>query len=394
MTTNKNKNFLLDNRFILWRLTGDKDMEAYWDAYLKNHPDSKDEFDNAICDFSRLKLNNSSLTDSEFLRLKERIYASTSGMHVKKRSLVLRLFPYAAAACITLIIGFSLYIYNNLVSDKNELITKNIIIGEDLDEKDILLITDNETTYFSKDVHMQVDKSGKATIQEAEGSESNVREVEKSIMNKMVVPYGKRSKLVLSDGTKVWLNSGSVLEFPSVFTEKTRSVNLIGEMYVEVSKDSKRQFVVHTLDFQVKVYGTKFNVTSYSGNEPQSVVLVEGSVSVKTAQKEEARLAPNDMLVYQNNHIDKKKVDVTEFISWKDGYILLDHTPVDVVLKRMERFYNLSFDIQSDVNLSSKTCTGKIFLSDNLDDVMATISLLSSTKYERKDKMIYIYFTL
>jgi hypothetical protein len=392
MMTNRNKNFLSDDSFILWRLTGDKELEAYWDAFLEDHPDLRDEFTDAIHDFSKIKLYNGSLTDAEFVRLRARIKASTSGMLVKNRSLVMRYLPYVAVASIALIVGFSLYFYNKPLTDKNEWITKHIIVGENLDAKDIYLITD-KTTSFAKNVHMQVDKSGKATIYEAEGGKTVAKEVETSKTNMLVVPYGKRSQLVLSDGTKVWLNSGSVLEFPSVFTGKTRNVGLIGEMYIEVSENTKKPFVVQTPDFQVMVHGTKFNVTSYRNNEPQSVVLVEGSVAVNTATKEEAILTSNDMLVYQNNRWEKQQVDVTEYVSWKDGYLLVEHTPVDVVLKRMERFYNLSFNIQPDIDLTSKTCTGKIILSDNLDDVMATISLLSSTKYVREDKMIYLYIT-
>jgi ferric-dicitrate binding protein FerR (iron transport regulator) len=96
------------------------------------------------------------------------------------------------------------------------------------------------------------------------------------------------------------------------------------------------------------------------------------------------------MLTYYNDRVDKKQVNVSNYVSWKDGYLMLQQTPIAEVLKQMERYYNLSFDIQEPVDLQSKTCTGKIYLSDNLDNVMTTISLLSSTKYTRDDKKIYI----
>ncbi|MDR1097790.1 MAG: DUF4974 domain-containing protein, partial [Tannerella sp.] len=82
---------------------------------------------------------------------------------------------------------------------------------------------------------------------------------------------------------------------------------------------------------------------------------------------------------------------VTRYISWKDGYLQLDKTPVAEVLKQVERYYNLSFDMQENLDLSTKKCSGKIYLSDNLDNVMKTISLLSGTRYERDDKNIYIH---
>ena len=87
---------------------------------------------------------------------------------------------------------------------------------------------------------------------------------------------------------------------------------------------------------------------------------------------------------------DKQAVDVNRIISWKDGYLTLDRTPVSEVLKQIGRYYNLAFDYKADVNLQKRTCTGKIYLSDNLDYVMTTVALLSSTGYEKQGNRIYI----
>ncbi|MDR1202564.1 MAG: FecR family protein [Tannerellaceae bacterium] len=383
----KGKDFFQDEKFILWRLTDDKELEGYWQTFLKNNPSLSADMEEAIRQFSKIQINKEALTDLEYARLRNCI--QTSVAQTKKRR-IYRFIAYATAACVACILVFSLF-YNQFQPDTTFL-AQNIIVGENLDEEDICLITDSTSTSFSNDIHVQVDKSGKTTVKESEGTKSTVLEGGKTAMNKLVVPYGKRSQLELSDGTKVWVNSGSVLEFPSVFTNDMRSINLIGEMYIEVMPDSKKPFYVNTSDFRVKVHGTKFNISAYHDNGVQSVVLVEGSVSVKTQSKEEAFLAPNEMLTYLNNQWDRKTVDVTQYVSWKDGYVLLDHTPINIVLQWMERYYNLSFKINSDVNLTTKTCTGKIYLSDDLDDVMKTVSLLSSTKYTRQEKTIYIQY--
>jgi hypothetical protein len=388
MINNNDKNFLLDDDFILWQLTGDQSLDAYWKVYMENNPSARKEFDAAILEFSKIRLDKAFLSDVEFIRLRQRIHTSVAQLKTKKR--IQRFVSYVAAACLILIIAGSFY-YNYTHTEKEKLSLENMIVGENLSEKDIYLITDAATTSFKKDVVVQIDKNGKTTVQETGGEKSTMPEVETTAMNKLVVPYGKRAQLELSDGTKVWLNSGSVLEFPATFTGKTRNINLVGEMYIDVTKDSKTPFFVYTPDFQIKVCGTKFNVSAYHDNNFQSVVLVEGSVGVKMESKDETFLLPNDMLVYRDNHLDKKKVDVMQYVSWKDGYILLDHTPIDAVLKRIERYYNLSFDIQDNVDITLKTCTGKIYLSDNLDDVMTAISLLSSVKYIRDNKIIYIH---
>ncbi|MCL3851590.1 MULTISPECIES: FecR family protein [Parabacteroides] len=388
MTTIKNyKDFLQNADFILWRLTGDSFLETYWEEFIEENPTLSKEMNKAIKEFSKIKLNKNTLTETEYNALLKRIHVSSS--QIKSSKWLRQFIPYVAAVCFTLIIGISFYFIKS-APEKIELLSENIIVGENLDEKDIYLITDAGTTTFSQNVHVQVNENGSTIVQEADGNKSTIIEKEKSTMNKLVVPYGKRSKLELSDGTKVWLNSGSTLEFPSVFTEKTRIVNLIGEMYIEVAKNPLRPFLVNTPDIQVKVYGTTFNISTYPDNSPQSVVLVEGSVGIKTESDKEILLIPNEMFAYQNHKWSKSEVDNTKYISWKDGYIVLDKTPIEEVLKQIERYYNLSFKIDKNLDLQSKTCTGKIYLSDNLDNIMTTISLLSSTGYQRDDKTIYI----
>jgi hypothetical protein len=383
-----NMNFLQNDDFILWQLTGDQELETYWTTYVADNPSTRDELDVAIRKFSNVRLTKGLLSDSELVRLRQRIQVSASWQIRKQR--MRKLIRYAAVACLISAFAGALY-YNYTQKGKGISLQESILMSENLKEKKIYLITDTETASFTKDIVIQIDKNGKTIVRETDGGKLMVLETRKTKTNELVVPYGKRSRIELSDGTKVWLNSGSVLKFPTTFTGKTRNVYLAGEMYVEVAEDLKKPFFAHTSDFQVKVYGTRFNISAYRDSQSQSVVLVEGSVGVKTESEKETFLVPNDMLVYHDKHWDKKEVDVREYVSWKDGYLLLNRTPIDRVLQRMERYYNLSFDIQNTVDIVSKTCTGKIYLSDNPDDVMSAISLLYSIQYTREENIIYIH---
>ena len=103
-------------------------------------------------------------------------------------------------------------------------------------------------------------------------------------MNTLVVPRGRRSSLLLADGSRIWVNSGSVLRFPSHFDEKQRLIEAEGEIYIEVVK-AKIPFLVKTDKFTVNVLGTKFNISSYTDEEESTVVLVEGSVNVCTKKE-------------------------------------------------------------------------------------------------------------
>ncbi|MDR1556543.1 MAG: FecR domain-containing protein [Tannerellaceae bacterium] len=328
----KQIDFLRNDDFILWQLTGDRELEARWQAYIADNPSAREELEAAIRKFSGLRLTSTVLSDSESAGLRQRIHTSVARQAKKQR--IRRLIQYAAAACLIAAFAGTLH-YNYTRKEKENVVQE---------------------------------------------------------MNDLVIPSGKRSQLELSDGTKVWLNSGSVLKFPTTFQGKTRNVYLVGEMYAEVAKDPDKPFLVHTPDFQVKVYGTRLNISAYHDNRSQSVVLVEGSVGVKTETEKETLLAPNDMLVRHNKHWDKKEVDVREYVSWKDGYMLLNHTPIDRVLQRMERYYNLSFTIQDTTETVSRTCTGKIYLSENPEDVLAAISLLYSIRYTRNENMISIHY--
>lgn len=389
MEQNK-KNFLQDNLFITWHLTGDPNLQAYWEDYIEKHPDEKDEFENAIHNLSRVQLNKEALTDIEYHQLLNRIHSSVDKANKKKHSHIF--LRYAAAVCILAVISFSFYRYYQHNTVKLPFLSESLIVGENLEEKEIYLITDSETTSFSKDVRVHINEKGSAVVEElGEGGKSKVVETGETKMNKLVVPYGKRSQLQLADGTNVWVNSGSVLEFPSTFTGDTRMVNLVGEMFVDVAKDSHKPFIINTQQLQVKVYGTQFNVSAYQDNTPPAIVLVEGSVGVKAAShKDEIQMKPHEMLTFENNIFTKKNVDILQYISWKDGYLVLQKTSMTNVLKQVERYYNLTFDIPQSNELTSLTCTGKIYLSNDLDNVMETISLLSTTKYRRNEKMIYI----
>lgn len=389
MTNKQHKNFLTNRDFIAWRLTGDPSLKIFWEEYIVAHPEEKESFEKAIHEFHKIKLNKQTLQAIEEEQLLNRIH--TSAGNTKKRKQIFYWKRYVAAASILLIAGISLYLFYQPKEDNPPLFSDNMLVWEDLEEKEISLITDEESTTFSGDIRVHLDENGSAVVEEIGSRTSKVVGTGKTKMNKLIVPYGKRSQLTLADGTRVWVNSGSVLEFPSVFTGKTRNISLIGEMYLEVTKDADKPFLVHTKGMQVQVHGTRFNVSTYHETVHPSVVLVEGSVSIKSPSvTDEVLLSPNDMLTLVDNRFEKKQVDVSRYTSWKDGYLLLNRTPMNEVIQLIERYYNLSFRTSPINNLAEITCTGKIYLSEDVNNVMETITLLSNTKYKRENKTIYL----
>ncbi len=385
-----NKNYthftdlLKDQEFLRWQLLTDEKLNEYWHAFFVQHPELENELQKAIDYLKKEGLNKNDLQNNERSDLFERIQMSVNQKRKRRMRHVL-LYASSAAAVALLIIGITLF--RPAVKPLNAS-HEELIIGELLHNQDIQFITSGGAISFDHDVEVTLDEKGTVEITQRDSNVTRL-DVNREVVNSLIVPYGKRSTLTLADGTRVWLNSGSVLEFPAQFLGKSREVRLTsGEMYVEVAHDQNKPFYVHTPDFKVRVYGTKFNLSSYEGTS-HSVVLVEGSVSVVT-DAAETLLKPNEQLLISEGTIEQQKVDVTRYTSWKDGFLLLDNTPMTEVLEQVGRYYNLSFNYEQDMNLKKRTCSGKIYLSENFENVMTTIALLSATRYEKVNDRIYI----
>ena len=382
--------FLKDEKFLRWQLLEDESLNDYWENFVQNNPQTKDEIEHAISYLKNTALNTNMLSDTDRSKLLDRIQSSIEKKEKRKR--ISRIIQIGAAACIAIafvVFGKQLFIDNK---DKSNIANnQELIVGNLLKSEDIQLITGDKSRQYSNNIEVKIDEKGNAKVLDSNKKQEEIK-IDRSTENKLIVPYGKRTQLNLSDGTKVWLNSGSVLVFPTQFSEKTRSIELLsGEIYLEVAHDSHKSFIVNTHDFKVKVYGTKFNISAYD-DSPKSVVLVEGSIGLQSTKgANETKLSPNEQAIVTGiGTFNKHRVDVTTYISWKNGYLSFDETPMTEVLKQIGRYYNLSFNFDKDVNLQKRTCSGKIYLSDNLDNVMTTIGLLTSTRYIKQNGQIYI----
>lgn len=383
----KYTDYLTDPQFIRWQLMPDEDSIAYWDEYIQRFPDAIKEIRYAISYLKKEGLNKSSLKEFEQHQLFEKIQRSVRYEKQKKRREITWYSSAASVAIAIIVVAIGLLLPSREISSNPQ---EELIVGELLHNKDIQLITSGESLSFQNDITVTLGEDGTAQIMQ-KNSETSKIEIARDKLSSLVVPYGKRSTLMLSDGSKVWLNSGSVLEFPARFSDKKREIRLTsGEMYIEVTHDEKRPFHVETKQFNVRVHGTKFNLSAYP-DAPQFLVLAEGSVGLQSSNHTELLLKPNEQAVYTDEGIfETRHVDVTRFISWKDGFLTFDKTPMTEVLQLIGKYYNLSFDFENDVNLQKRTCTGKIYLSESIDNAMITITLLSSTRYDKRDNKIFI----
>lgn len=376
--------FLQDEDFIRWRLFQTEDTCYYWDRFQAENPQLKPQLLEAIRLFQTVRLGNRQLTADD----KQAIHHLILQMvHRQKRRKIM--FRTVSAAAILLIGIISLLFIRQMKVTDQSVTGVNAIMGETLPSEEIYLITGDKKTELAHNAHIGVTQEGKVVI-----TDSNKQERQLSLadteLNRLVVPKGRRSNLTLSDGSRIWLNSGTQLDFPGEFRGKTREISVEGEIFIEVAPDNEVPFIVHAGDLNILVHGTSFNVSAYREDPFKSVVLVDGSVSVETANKLTAVLAPSEMIAISGNNLSKEVVNVSEYISWTKGVLEFNSTPMSEILKKIGRYYNIQFENSPDLELNRKTYSGKLFLSNNLDSVMTSVSILSSTSYQRKNQIIYI----
>ena len=381
------KHFLNNDRFLLWRVSPDSELDTYWNNYIKTHPEYLDGFNRAIEIMSSVKMNEYSLsskeTDGMYALLQQEFKKKSKG---KTRRLI---FNYAAAACFALlcVIGSLYYIHtSSSLSNQLAAVADMKIDSTQVDVE--LIIRNDKKMILAEQSTIKYNSQGKVLVNDKEADVENKAIEGESNINTLKVPYGKRSVLILEDGTKVWVNSGTTLQFPSSFEPNKRTISVNGEIYIEVAKDANRPFFIKTSSFDVRVLGTKFNITAYCEDATQQLVLVQGSVEVNTAAKQQVIMRPNELFCLTNNKVSTKMVDVYDYISWKDGLFKFNSQSLDVVLHRLSRYYRLK--INCDEASKKKICSGKLVLFDDFDSVMKTISEILPIQYERKGDVINI----
>ncbi|QXP57212.1 DUF4974 domain-containing protein [Cellulophaga sp. HaHa_2_95] len=295
-------------------------------------------------------------------------------------------YLYAAAIAL-FVIGLTILIYTNnsiQATEASDHVVLKLGSGEikDIDE------TESNKILNKKGEVVAVQKGNSILY-----NYSDNRELVTVEYNEIYVPYGKRMEIVLSDGTRVYLNSGSKLTYPTFFNkDKKRIVELEGEGYFNVAKkDTSNRFVVSTKNFKTTVLGTEFNVSSYDSDATNDVVLVEGAVSVSSSadSDDEFFLEPGEQFKYTTNVPSSVvTVDVQSHIAWLDGVLVFENESFDVIVKKLERFYNVSIENNCTTLLNEKF-TGQFDL-ESIEDVLTTFKNTMPFKFEINNQKVVI----
>ena len=201
-------------------------------------------------------------------------------------------------------------------------------------------------------------------------------------MNEVSVPNGQRAEIKLSDGTRVWLNSGTSIQFPKSFDTQSRLIRLSGEAFFEVEK-GKVPFIVSSDYGDIQVLGTKFNVRAYHDLNFQTT-LVEGKIHFSNPEGEKTLNPGQQLILADDKNLIVKQVDTRFAASWKDGVIAFENEELDVVARKLERHFDIR--ILLDPKIASIRFTGQIF-NESVTEVMEYMNKTKPINYAYDKKM-------
>jgi transmembrane sensor len=206
--------------------------------------------------------------------------------------------------------------------------------------------------------------------------------------NTITTPRGGQYQIVLSDGTKVWLNAASSLRFPVTFTGNLRKVELTGEAYFEVAKNKDKPFTLNANGTSVQVLGTHFNVSAYADDPAVTTTLLEGSVRLVKAETI-AMLKPGEQGTSLNSQTVFKieKADIEQVMAWKNGYFLFDNTDIRTIMKQAARWYDVDLVYQGPVN---KFYGGKISKYKDINELLKNLELTGTIHFKVEGRRVTV----
>ncbi|MFV0588044.1 FecR family protein, partial [Bacteroides reticulotermitis] len=390
IVTTKQHNHL----FMTWIAEPTPQLDTFWETEISNNHELKHRIYTLKDIIKNIKIEEPTLSTDEKKLIWATIEQNINKGKVKKKFFLRRWVQAASVAAIVLLLSGG-YFYVSTNKTEIELDYASMLDDHQPTQSgDISLILSDDKVVNIKNDSSEVvyDNKGRINVdsEEIKGTENA-----KSALNQLIVPYGKTTFLTLSDGTKIWVNSGTKLIYPTVFNDSKREIYLVGEVYLDVTRDESRPFVIKTNHIDVNVLGTKLNVSAYNDADAQSVVLVSGAVNIKSKELEgNYKIYPSQMFSYDtsSSKADIQKVDVDNYVSWIHGYLMLQSESLDLVLQKLERYFNVPF-IYDSKGLKNIRVSGKLDLKGTPEEALQNIGVTAPIGYKTNGGRIMIETT-
>ena len=315
--------------------------------------------------------------------------------HSKNRIFKIRVWQSAAAAILILLTA-GIYYYQNspepvIVKTETPRFKNDVAPGNNkailtLDDGSKIDLDDAKTGILASESNIDIKKTGDGQLEYTAGAQ-NVKTVKYNILS---TPMGGEYQLVLPDGSKVWLNSGSTLRFPTAFIGSERIVELKGEAYFDIAKNPKMPFLVRTNNaMDIKVLGTQFNVMAYDDEKNINTTLVEGSVEVlKGSEKTNLKPGQEAILNRGSGYIKVAQADLEQAIAWKNGYFIFYNENIESIMRKVSRWYNV--DIVYQGNLNNKDFVGTISRNKNVSELLKMLELTGAIHFSIDGRRITV----
>ncbi|MDB5117626.1 MAG: FecR family protein [Mucilaginibacter sp.] len=354
----------------------------------------QDELDLMDFDWHGEPIDQQEIHDRIWLRVSESRKASVKSKLKKFRQL------QVAAAILLIAAPFALWIIKSQhKKDENKALSKNnhskVTPGGNkafltMANGSIITLTDARNGQLATQAGIQISKSkngmlvyhfGKADEKQTNSSAD--------VINTITTPRGGQYQVILSDGTKVWLNSATSLRFPVAFTGNSRNVELNGEAYFEVTKNAEKPFTVQANGTTTQVLGTHFNVNAYNDNAEVTTTLLEGSVRLQKGRTN-AMLVPGEQGTILNNGISIaiKTADIEEVMAWKKGYFIFHDENIINIMKQVSRWYDV--DVEYENGVKDKEFGGTVSRYKDITELLNNMELTQAIHYKLEGRRLYI----
>ena len=376
-----------DREFISWVLRGKNQPE--WERFQEENHEFWSTLKKAREIVELLRDQHETISEDEILNIWNNIERFDDQQSRRTKQFTLgRMLRYAAILIFALLVGGTAGYF--LINQKNDAYVFTNAPENATGNQSRLILSNGTTVDLTKeDSKIAMNADQKIVIDNNQVIDmSKTTDADESKMNEVVIPFGNKSQLVLPDGTKVWLNAGSRMAFPSKFSGKKREVFLEGEAYFEVTHNADVPFLVNTSDISIKVLGTKFNVSAYKTDKVAETVLLEGKVTVKDLSSigfmaKETVLAPNQKASFnkENKSISvNNEADADFAIAWTEGWFKFSQQNLSSVLNKLQRYYNVQFEFDNGFS-TSDMITGKLDLKESIEQTMVALEDVANIQY-------------
>lgn len=387
--------FAMDDYFLEWIRTPNVESDRFWERFISDFPHKREVLDRARELVLQLDNREGMVATGA---IKHEIwnviakYVEAEGDEgakappKKPNRLALRI-----AVGFMAVLGLSVWgIYISGYLDGEPKVATPRITLQLQDGKKQVLDETVSTVITTDDGHRLGNQNKQVLIYEK--TQKNATEL---VYNELTVPYGKNFELVLADGSHIYLNAGSSLRYPVQFLPgQPRDVFLDGEAFFEVARDNDRPFTVVTEKMNTRVYGTRFNVTSYRNEGNTYTVLVDGSVGVYRPEDRPhkdavQKIVPGQRAWIENQGIAIEEVNVHKYTAWTSGELYFLNDRFDIILRKLERHFNVSIN-NTYMDSNKEQLTSSFKEGESLETVLGILKKLQPFNYKRQGDVITI----